>query len=382
MDVERHTSLSDIPATEWNRLAGSDYPFLRHEFLLAAEQTGCVSAATGWQPRHLALRDAAGLRAAMPVYEKSHSWGEFVFDWAWADAYRRAGIDYYPKLVATVPFTPASSPRLLLRDAGDAEAADMLLKGATALAGDSGCSSVHVLFPHRTELDLLRSGGFKLRKDCQFHWTNRGFRDFDHFLESFSSKKRKKARRDRRHVAEAGVSYRRLSGETLDDEALHDVYRLISLTFLRRGGMPYFDLEFFRRIVRSQPEHFLVIAGFRDERMRAAAVFFRGERALYGRYWGADADINALHFETCYYQGIDFCIEHGIERFEPGTQGEHKVSRGFEPTTTWSAHWLRQPEFFAAIGDYLEQEERHVERYMHAVDAHSPYKAAGKSPVR
>lgn len=377
MDVERHTSLSDIPAADWNRLAGTDYPFLRHDFLLAAEQTGCVSAATGWKPRHLALRDAAGLRAAMPVYEKSHSWGEFVFDWAWADAYRRAGIDYYPKLVAAVPFTPASSPRLLLRDAGDGEAADLLLRGATALADDSGCSSVHVLFPHPAELDLLRDAGFKLRKDCQFHWTNRSFRDFEHFLESFSAKKRKKARRDRRHVAEAGVSYRRLTGEALDDEALDDVYRLISLTFLRRGAMPYFDLAFFRRIVRSQPEHFLVVAGFRDERMLAAAVFFRSKQALYGRYWGADAEVNALHFETCYYQGIDYCIEHGIERFEPGTQGEHKVSRGFEPTATWSAHWLRQPEFFAAIGEYLDEEGRHVERYMHAVDSHSPYKAAG-----
>jgi len=377
VDVERHTSLSEIRAADWDRLVGTDYPFLRHGFLLAAEETGCVSPQTGWQPRHLAIRDAAGLRAALPLYQKSHSWGEFVFDWAWADAYRRAGIDYYPKLVAAVPFTPASSPRLLLRDAGDTEAAGLLLEAARALADDIGCSSVHVLFPEPAELELLDTAGFKLRKDCQFHWTNRGFRDFDHFLESFSAKKRKKARRDRRHVAEAGVSYRRLRGDALTDATLREVYRLISLTFLKRGAMPYFDLQFFRRLVKSQPEHILAIAGFRDERMLAAAVFFHGGQALYGRYWGADANVNALHFETCYYQGIDYCIEHGIDRFEPGTQGEHKVSRGFEPTATWSAHWLRQPEFFAAIGEYLTEEERHVERYMRAVDAHSPYKAAG-----
>ena len=376
VDVERHTSLSDIPAAEWNRLAGPDYPFLRHDFLLAAEQTGCVSAATGWKPRHLTLHDAAGLRAAMPVYEKSHSWGEFTFDWAWAEVYRRNGIAYYPKLVAAVPFTPASSPRLLLRERGDTAAASALLRAATVLAADSGCSSVHVLFAHPTEVELLRDAGFKLRKDCQFHWSNRGFRDFEHFLDSFSAKKRKKARRDRRHVAEAGVRYRQLTGDTLDDETLQEVYRLISLTFLKRGAMPYFDLKFFRRIVRSQPERVLVIAGFRQRAMLAAAIFFRGTQTLYGRYWGTDTPLNALHFETCYYQGIDYCIEHGIARFEPGTQGEHKVSRGFEPTPTWSAHWLRQPELFAAIGDYLEQERRHVERYMDAVDAHSPYKAA------
>ncbi len=373
-EVAVHSSITDIAADDWDRLAGDDFPFLRHAFLAAAEETGCVSDTTGWQPRHLALFDNGRLRAAMPLYEKSHSWGEFVFDWAWADAYRRAGLAYYPKLVSAVPFTPAPSKRLLLADDNDLEAAAALVKAATLLATESGCSSVHVLFPLEREIATLEKLGLKLRKDCQFHWHNQGYGNFDDFLETFSARKRKKARRDRRHVAESGIEYRRLAGRDLDDASWAEVYRLISITFMRRGSLPYFDLEFFRSITASQPETVLVIAGFRGERMVAAAVFFRGARALYGRYWGADEYVNALHFETCYYQGIDYCIDEGLELFEPGTQGEHKVSRGFAPQSTWSAHWLAQPEFFSAIGEYLDEEARHIDSYMTNVDGRTPYK--------
>ncbi len=376
-EVAVHSSISDIAADDWDRLAGDDFPFLRHAFLAAAEETGCVSDTTGWQPRHLAMFDDGRLRAAMPLYEKSHSWGEFVFDWAWADAYRRAGLPYYPKLVSAVPFTPAPSKRLLLADDNDLEAAAALVQGATLLATESGCSSVHILFPLEREVATLEKLGLKLRKDCQFHWRNQGYGNFDDFLETFSARKRKKARRDRRHVAESGIEYRRLAGQDLDDASWAEVYRLISITFMRRGSLPYFDLEFFRSITASQPETVLVIAGFRGERMVAAAVFFRGARALYGRYWGADEYVNALHFETCYYQGIDYCIDEGLELFEPGTQGEHKLSRGFAPQSTWSAHWLAQPEFFAAIGEYLDEEARHIDSYMTNVDGRTPYKQTG-----
>ena len=377
--VAVHSSIGDIAADEWDRLAGDDFPFLRHAFLSAAEETGCVSETSGWQPRHLALLEDGRLRAAMPLYEKTHSWGEFVFDWAWADAYRRAGLPYYPKLVSAIPFTPAPSKRLLLADDDDVDAAAALVRGATLLAGESGCSSVHVLFPLERELAMFEELGFKLRKDCQFHWHNQGYGTFDDFLETFSARKRKKARRDRRHVAESGIEFRRLAGQDLDDARRAEVYRLISITFMQRGSLPYFDLEFFRSITASQPETLLVIAGFRDKRMVAAAVFFRGPRALYGRYWGADEYVNALHFETCYYQGIDYCIEEGLELFEPGTQGEHKVSRGFAPQSTWSAHWLAQPEFFAAISDYLDEEARHVDSYISNVDERTPYKQTGNS---
>jgi predicted N-acyltransferase len=374
IEVAVHSSIRDIAADDWDRLAGSEYPFLSHAFLAAAEDTGCVSAATGWQPRHLAIRDGKSLRAAMPLYEKSHSWGEFVFDWAWADAYRRAGLAYYPKLVSAIPFTPAPSKRLLLGDSEDAEASAILVKAALQLATESGCSSMHVLFPLEEEIHAFESGGLKIRKDCQFHWHNRGYRNFDEFLETFSARKRKKARRDRRHVAESGIDYRRLRGTDIDDATWAEVYRLISITFMRRGSMPYFDLDFFLAVTTAQPETILVIGGYRQERLVAAAVFFRGPNALYGRYWGADEFVNALHFETCYYQGIDYCIDEGLALFEPGTQGEHKVSRGFTPQNTWSAHWLGHPEFFAAIGDYLDEEARHVDSYMDAVDERTPFK--------
>ncbi|MDX1481542.1 MAG: GNAT family N-acetyltransferase, partial [Woeseiaceae bacterium] len=349
--VER---LAELPAEDWNALTAGRYPFLTHEFLVAAESSGCVSPATGWRPRHLVLRDAGGkLRAAMPLYEKSHSWGEFVFDWAWASAYQRAGVSYYPKLVSAAPFTPAPSPRLLLADRSDHEAGAALVRAAVALARDEGLSSLHVQFPLPEEHPMLIAAGLRLRKDCQFHWHNDGYRSFEDFLQRLNARKRKKAKRDRRRVAEQGIGFRRLGGRDVDAALWSDVHALVSLTFLRRGSMPYLDESFFCEFARSRPDDILVILAERGRQTLAAGVFYRGADTLYGRYWGSDGHYDALHFETCYYQGIDFCIRHGIARFEPGTQGEHKISRGFVPVTTWSAHWLARPEFFAAIGDYL-----------------------------
>lgn len=374
MQVTRHNPIADIDPIQWNRLAGHDYPFLRHDFLLAAEIGGCVSPESGWTPRHLTIAEGGSLRAAMPLYEKSHSWGEFVFDWSWAQAYQRAGLDYYPKLVATVPFTPAPSRRLLLRDPDDHEAAAALIEAAITLASESKCSSLHVLFPTETELPLLRKAGLRLRKDCQFHWHNRGYNSFDEFLGTFSAAKRKKARRDRRRALEAGITFRRLHGSEIDLDTWKVVYRLISITFMRRGSLPYFDLDFFTTINARLPDNVLVILAEHHDTAVAAAIFFESDRVLYGRYWGSDSDYNALHFETCYYQGIDYCIDTGKQTFEPGTQGEHKISRGFVPVTTWSAHWLAHPQFFTAIGDYLNEEAHHIDRYMQSVDRHSPYR--------
>ena len=373
--VTVHDSIADIAADDWNRVAGDQYPFLRHEFLLAAERSGSVSPETGWHPSHLCLRDHDDqLRAALILYQKDHSWGEFVFDWAWARAYEQAGFAYYPKLVSAVPFTPAPSRRLLLRDAADAEAASALLQAAIDLADDSGCSSLHVLFPDADDHRHLRDAGFRLRKDCQFHWHNAGYRDFDDFLAAFSSAKRKKTRRDRRRVVEAGITFRRLHGGDIDAATWNTIYRLISITFLRRGSLPYFNQDFFIELGRTQPDNLLVIMAQKDNEPIAAAVFFESEKVLYGRYWGSSGHYDALHFETCYYQGIDYCIDTNKQLFEPGTQGEHKISRGFVPVPTWSAHWLKHPEFFAVISDYLDQERQHVERYMDAVDEHSPYR--------
>ena len=378
--VTVNDTIADISANEWNGLAGDEYPFLRHEFLLAAESSGSVSADAGWHPCHLCMRGHKDeLRAALPLYQKDHSWGEFVFDWGWAQAYAQAGLNYYPKLVSAIPFTPAPSRRLLLADNNDRKAASDLIKAAIALAEDTDCSSLHILFPAEDDLPALRDAGLRLRKDCQFHWHNDDYGNFDDFLATFSAAKRKKTKRDRRRVAEAGITFRRLRGMDLDAAAWRVVYRLISMTFMRRGSLPYFSMEFFIEISRSLPDNILVILAERQGQPIAAAVFFESSRVLYGRYWGSDGHYDALHFETCYYQGIDYCIDTGKQLFEPGTQGEHKISRGFVPVSTWSAHWLKQPEFFSAVGDYLDEERQHVERYMEALESRSPYKS--RDPV-
>jgi predicted N-acyltransferase len=220
----------------------------------------------------------------------------------------------------------------------------------------------------------MEQAGLRIRKDCQFHWHNRGYADFDRFLAAFSSAKRKKARRERRRVRDAGISFQRLRGDMIDADRWRDIYRLIGNTFLQRGSLPYLNLAFFQQVGKVMPENILVILAEHEGRDVAAAVFFEGRDALYGRYWGSDGHFDSLHFETCYYQGIDYCIETGKSVFEPGTQGEHKISRGFVPVATWSAHWLCRPEFLTAIGRYLDEERRHVDRYMAAVDEHSPYR--------
>jgi predicted N-acyltransferase len=347
---------------------------LQHAFLRAAEQSGAASPETGWTPRHLTLHQDGELRAAMPLYEKSHSWGEFVFDWAWAQAYERAGLSYYPKLVSAIPFTPAQSSRLLLKDRNDTEAATALLLGAIQLAEETECSSLHIQFPIPQDLKVCEDLKLKLRKDCQFHWHNQNYTDFDSFLSTFSARKRKKVRQDRRRVADAGITFRRVRGPDLDESAWRIAYQLISITFMRRGSMPYFDLEFFKTISAELPDNVLVVFAEQDGAAIAAAIFYESAQTLYGRYWGSDGHYDALHFETCYYQGIEYCIDSGIQCFEPGTQGEHKIARGFTPTQTFSAHWLRHPEFFAAIGEYVSEEARHIDRYIEAVDEHSPYR--------
>ncbi len=375
MKVTVHDSISAIARADWNALAGDEYPFLDHAFLELAERSGSVTPNAGWTPRHLVLEEGGKIRAAMPLYEKSHSWGEFIFDWAWAHAYEQAGLDYYPKLVSAVPFTPAPSTRILKARNDDTEAASILVSAATQLAEDSGCSSLHILFPEADEIQPFDDAGLLIRKDCQFHWHNRDYGNFDDFLATFTSAKRKKARRDRRRVAENGIRFRRLRGADLDSDTWATVYALIARTFMQRGSLPYFNQAFFEGLSAELPENILVVLAEQDHRPIAAAVFFESATTLYGRYWGSDGHFDALHFETCYYQGIEYCIETGKQLFEPGTQGEHKISRGFSPVTTWSAHWLAHPEFADAIERYLDEEGRHIDRYIEAVDEHTPYKS-------
>jgi predicted N-acyltransferase len=373
--VEVCQGIASIPPAEWNALAGADVPFMRHEFLLALEESGSVSPAAGWQPCHLALRAGRELVGAAPLYLKSNSFGEFVFDWAWADAYRRAGLRYFPKLVSAAPFTPATSPRFLHAAGADpGQVRRALLAGALELARETQASSLHVLFPTAAEMDALEGDGLLRRKDCQFHWHNRGYGSFDDFLGEFTAEKRKKAKRERRRVAEAGISFRRFSGGELDPGLLADLMPLYASSFWRRGREPYLNEDFFRRLCATLPDALLAIVAFAGGRPVATALCYRGANALYGRYWGTSGDYHSLHFETCYHQGIEYCIEHGLALFEPGTQGEHKISRGFVPTATWSAHWLSHPQFFAAIDDYLDREREHIDRYMAEVNDHVPYR--------
>ncbi len=342
---------------------------MRHEFLSALETTGVVSAATGWTPAHALTNDAAGnLLAAAPLYLKDHSWGEFIFDWSWADAYQRNGLAYYPKLVSAAPFTPATSAKLLGNSPG-AETA--LVEAVVDKLHTDALSSWHIHFVPGTSEP--RAGWIR-REDCQFHWRNRDYLDFDHFLSTFSSQKRKKVRRERRRVNEAGISFRWLTGADMSESDWNDAYELTRTTFVMRGREPYLNLAFFMSVAQSLPECFQVVfAEFGSTRV-AAAIFIASESTLYGRYWGALDNFHSLHFETCYYQGIERCIEDQLQCFEPGTQGEHKVSRGFEPTATWSDHYLADPRFADAISRYTEREALGVENYMDDVRQHTPFR--------
>jgi hypothetical protein len=311
----------------------------------------------------------------MPLYLKGDSHGEFVFDWSWADAYERAGLDYYPKLVSAVPFTPATGARLLVGDSADAASLRAaLVTAALDFAREAGLSSWHVLFPEEADRTALSAAGLLERKACQFHWRNEGYADFDDFLSRFSSAKRKKARRERRRIAEAGIRFEHLAGDQLGPDDWDAVYEFYSHTFLRRGRPPYLNREFFEILAASIPQNLVVILARYETQPIASAICFRSSSALYGRYWGSAADFHSLHFETCYYQGIEYCIREGLGLFEPGTQGEHKISRGFSPTVTWSCHWLREPAFYTAIADYLERESAHVDSYMSHWNEHLPYR--------
>jgi predicted N-acyltransferase len=374
------TRIDEVAASEWNVLVG-DYPFLRHEFLAALESTGCACTRSGWRPRHLLVRDAAGLAGAAPLYEKTHSWGEFVFDFSWARAAEQAGMHYYPKLVCAVPFTPTTGPRLLCRADPQAGAVrQQLLREMKDRAVESRSSSVHALFLDTPARTACEKEQWLLRRDCHFHWQNRGYRNFDDFLNTFSAEKRKKARRERRRVLEQGIEFRTLRGDELDDRLIERIYAFHESTFLRHGHTPYLNIDFFERVARALPDHFIVKLAVRGKQSVAAAIFFRSADTLYGRYWGSDSDYHSLHFEACYYQGIDYCIEQGLTRFEPGTQGEHKLARGFEPSLTWSAHWIADLSLRRAIGAYLQREGDAIDAYADQADAHVPYRKGEPTP--
>jgi uncharacterized protein len=371
-------SIAQVDAASWNSLSGAAQPFLRHEFLLALEESGCAVPRTGWTPRHLLIEDAQGrLQSALPLFRKTHSRGEFVFDFSWANAYAQHGLAYYPKLLSAVPFTPVRGPRLLHGPQADVKAMTrLLIKTAMEYARSEQLSSWHVLFPTDDTAESLKSAGLILRRDCQFHWYNHGYDSFDAFLGTFTAEKRKKAKRERRRVAEAGIEFDTLHGGDMHDALWDTVYAFYADTFYRHGHEPYLNLKFFKMLAASMPDQLMLKVARIGSDPIAVALFFVSDDALFGRYWGAGGNYHSLHFETCYYQGIEYCIERKLQRFEPGTQGEHKVPRGFVPTMMSSAHFVADPRFAAAIRDFATREARGVDEYAAAVNEHVPYHRA------
>lgn len=368
--VEIVDSISHIQAGDWNKLAGQ-HPLSSHAFLNALHESASACAATGWTPNYLLLREQGNLIAAMPLYLKSHSYGEYVFDWAWAEAYQRNGLQYYPKLLSAIPFSPVSANKVLsLNDTSRC----MLLDAALRLAKESGVSSFHCLFPNAAEAAYLQAQGLMIRSGMQFHWQNPGYVSFNDFLNGMSRDKRKRIKQERRKVCDAGVTFRRLTSAAITEKDWDFFHRCYANTYHQHHSSPYLNRDFFARIGHSMSGQTLLIIAEKDGVPVAAALNFFGGGTLYGRYWGSTEFISGLHFETCYYQTIEFCIEQKIAVFEGGAQGEHKLARGFLPVPTFSAHWLARPEFATAVARYLERETKGIDSYLSELNERQPFK--------
>ena len=377
LTVKRLDSLAGVDPGAWNALTDRGNPFVSHEFLYGLERHDCLDA-HGWLPCHQAVYAGDRLVGAMPLYARTNSYGEFVFDWAWADAFERAGGRYYPKLVTAIPFTPVIGPRLLTGGAG-AEAdriRDVLLRSTLDFAAEAGMSSFHCLFTGGQDHAAFLRGGLLERLTCQFHWHNRGYRDFQDFLDSLSSKRRKQIRRERREVADHAVDIEVLRGGEISDRQWQEFYGFYCSTFERRWGSPRLTPGFFRSLSTNLPDSTLLVLAASGGRYVAGAFAMLGADTVYGRHWGCSDHYPFLHFELCYYQTIEFCIRHGLARVDAGVQGEHKLSRGFEPVAAHSFHWIRHAGFREAVADYLNRETREMNWYLDSLSTHLPYKSA------
>jgi len=382
--ISMASGVQGISADVWDRLAtGPDpaaNPFLTHRFLGALERSGSAADRTGWVPRPVLLHQGARMIGAAPAYLKLHSWGEYVFDHSWADAWERAGGRYYPKLQCAVPFTPATGPRLLTApDADRDQAAHMLIRGLEAVVDQNELSSAHATFLIDRDLQAFRDAGWLIRTGLQFHWHNDGYRDFDDFLDALSSRKRKAIRKERKAVADAGIRLEWLTGDRLQPEHWRTFYRFYRNTTDRKWGEAYLQEAFFADMGMALKDQVLLVAAFdRDDRMIAAALNLIGHNTLYGRNWGCDVDVPFLHFEACYYQAIAFAISRGLQVVEAGAQGHHKVQRGYRPTRTHSAHYIPHDGFRAAIADFLDDETAAMDAELTHMAAESPFRKDGK----
>lgn len=375
IELSAHPDIDELDAGQWNALGLDGQPFLRHEFLSALARHGAVGGRSGWHPHYLAARQDGRLVGAVPLYLKDHSFGEFVFDWAWASAYERGGRRYYPKLVVAVPFTPVTGPRLLLADGPLRDrVAGCLVEGTLEQARTIGVSSLHWLFTAAEDTARLEADGLLLRAGCQFHWDNAGYGSFDDFLAGLSSRSRKKIRAERRSAADYGLTVETLAGQAISEPALAAFHRFYVSTFVRKGNRPPLTLGFLQEVAARLGGQMLLIMARDTTGYVAGALFFIGRDTLYGRNWGADDHYRNLHFELCYYRAMQYCIEHGLRRFEAGAQGEYKVQRGFAPSRTSSVHWLADARFAAAAADFLTDERRAVEEYMADMRTHLPFR--------
>jgi uncharacterized protein len=369
-------SPSEVPAADWDALLDTETdpsPFMRHAYLNALHHSGAATAATGWQPRFMTLWHGAQLCAASPLYLKSHSYGEYVFDWAWANAHEQHGLAYYPKGLVAVPFTPVPGARLLARDEASRSA---LIMALLQFAKQSSLSSLHLLFAQPQDVAACERAGMMLRHTVQFHWHNALYRDFDHFLSGLQQEKRKKIRQERRKVVDAGVRFRHAQGRDISMDDWDFFYRCYERTYREHGNPPYLNRDFFQRMANDMPDHWLLFVAQREGRDIACSLIGLDTEhgVAYGRYWGALERVDCLHFEACYYQPIDWCIHHGIQRFEGGAQGEHKMARALLPVQTTSAHWLAHPAFADAVQRFLEREGDGIEGYLEHLAQRSPLK--------
>lgn len=369
-----HSSLDEIEASAWNALLPDDNPFLDHAFLAGLERHGCLQAEQGWLPRHLGMYRGAALVAAAPMYVKLNSHGEYVFDWSWANAYARHGLDYYPKLLCAVPYSPVNGPRLLIGNGADPDSLrQTLIAAMQSETARHRWSSGHLNFCTQAEAHVFDGTEWLSRFDWQYHWHNRGWRDFDEFLGALKHKKRKNIRHERAQVAAAGVTCEVRHGGELDAQdwkSLHDFYLS---TFDDKGNFPALTLDFFRHLGSAMPQHVVAVLCWRSGICIAGALMLRSSDTLYGRYWGCSEHVDGLHFEACYYQGIEYCLRHGLQRFEPGAQGQHKLARGFLPAMTRSFHWIADLHFRAAVRDALKNEASALRDHGAELMQHSPY---------
>lgn len=376
LDITVHESIRSLAASEWNALAPPDFPFSDHAYLRALEEGGCVGAEQGWLPWYVAARRRDALEGALALYAKDNSYGEYIFDWSWAGAYQRHGVPYYPKVVAAIPFTPATGPKLLVNPGArdGVQVRQALIDSALEATQAAHASSLHFLFLSPEEIAIFRDRGFLVRHSFQYHWRNRDYPDFEGFLAALKPRKRKQILRERAQLAETGLRIGIETGEALTPALARAMYALYLTTIEKMGAIAYLSERFFEEVFATMGHRIALVCAYDKSRLIAASILFKKGQALFGRYWGASEEVRNLHFELCYYQPIELAIREKLLLFEAGAQGEHKIARGFTPELTYSAHWIAHPEFRRAIAAFIEEERQAISILFEQTKEHLPYR--------